>query len=71
MQNFRRFHRMFLKLCFFEIFGWVAGLRDCTLFILSKDKVYKDIEAEIWPKIKDILRTKPSLRFEKKNLFII
>ena len=32
-----------------------------TLFILSKDKVYKDIEAEILPKIKDILRTKPSL----------
>ena len=37
-----------------------------TLFILSKDKVYKDIEAEILPKIKDILRTKPSLRFKKK-----
>ena len=37
-----------------------------TLFILSKDKVYKDIEAEILPKIKDILRTKPSFRFEKK-----
>ena len=40
-----------------------------TLFILSKDKVYKDIEAEILPKIKDILRTKPSLRFKKKNLY--
>ena len=38
-----------------------------TLFILSKDKVYKDIEAEILPKIKDILRTKPSLRFAKKK----
>ena len=25
-----------------------------TLFILSKDKVYKDIEAAIWPKIKNI-----------------
>ena len=37
-----------------------------TLFLLSKDKVYKDIEAEILPKIKDILRTKPSLRFKKK-----
>ena len=24
-----------------------------TLFILSKDKVYKDIEAEILPKFKD------------------
>ena len=35
-----------------------------ALFILSKDKVYKDIEAEILLKIKDILRTKPSLRFE-------
>ena len=34
-----------------------------TLIILSKDKVYKDIKAEILPKIKDILRTKPSLRF--------
>ena len=34
-----------------------------TLFLLSKDKVYKDIEAEILPKIKDILRTNPSLRF--------
>ena len=34
---------------------------------MSKDKVYKDIEAEILPKIKDILRTKPSLRFAKKN----
>ena len=40
-----------------------------TLFILSKDKVYKDIEAEILPKIKDILRTKPSLRFAKKKKF--
>ena len=37
-----------------------------TLFILSKDKVYKDIEAEILLKIKDILRTKPSLRFEEQ-----
>ena len=34
-----------------------------AFFLLSKDKVYKDIEAEILPKIKDILRTKPSLRF--------
>ena len=43
-----------------------------TLFLLSKDKVYKDIEAEILPKIKDILRTKPSLRFvEKEFLFRI
>jgi len=42
---------------------------DVTLFILSKDKVYKDIEAEILPKIKDILRIKPSLRFAKKKKF--
>ena len=43
-----------------------------VLFFLSKDKVYKDIEAEILPKVKDILRTKPSLRFEeKKFLFTI
>ena len=43
-----------------------------TLFFLSKDKIYKDIEAEILPKIKDILRTKPSLRFEEKTfLFTI
>ena len=44
--------------------------RQATLFILSKDKVYKDIEAEILPKIKDVLRTKPSLRFAKKKNFI-
>ena len=47
--------------CFWRKIGY-----DVTLFILSKDKVYKDIEAEILLKIKDILRTKPSLRFAKK-----
>ena len=41
-----------------------------TLFILSKDKVYKDIEAEILPKIKDILRTEPSLRFIEKKFHL-
>ena len=40
--------------------------RQATLFILSKDKVYKDIEAEILPKIKDILKTKTSFIFERK-----
>ena len=35
--------------------------RSLTLFLLSKDKVYKDTGAEILPKIKDILRTKPNV----------
>ena len=46
-----------------------TGVAVYPALFLSKDKVYKDIEAEILPKIKDILRTKPSLRFEK-NFFI-
>ena len=41
-----------------------------TLFLLSKDKVYKDIEAEILPKFKDILRITLSLIFKKKDLLI-
>ena len=39
-----------------------SNLMSFTLFILSKDKVYKDVDAEIEPKIKDILRTRLSLR---------
>ena len=54
------------------LFRWqkiVVDITRYTLF-LSKDKVYKDIEAEILLKIKNILRTKPSLRFEEKWFMI-
>ena len=36
---------------------WDSLKEGITLFFFSKDKVYEDIEAEILPKIKDILRT--------------
>ena len=62
---------MLLRLFFFFTSEPQYSYKQGTLFFLSKDKVYKDIEAEIWPKIKDILRTKPSLRFAKKKIYII
>ena len=46
---------------------WPRGHFHLTLFLLSKDKVYKDIKAEILPKIKD----KAQPQIHKKKILLI